>query len=248
MSEHTHPALTAKHKKAPDLQQSLTQYATAALGVAAITGMASAQTPSRHIIYTPANIPLDTQTSRFSLVLIDFNHDGVGDFGLVQNHFTDFFSGGLGFAAYGKLAASGYGAIASHAIPKGQIIDKAGVFKSGSQMMAYAGYGSYEGHKATSAQGAFTNIKNKYLGVRIQLTGQMHEGWIRLTLTTNKQVISGTVTGYAYDTVPNETGLAGGQIGGQVGTASTGRVFVGDALPGSLGALSAGSLAKNSTK
>jgi hypothetical protein len=55
--------------------------------------------------------------------------------------------------------------------------------------------------------------KNRYLGVRFQMSGQTHYGWIRLTVTTNPKHhtagMSGTITGYAYETVPNKAIVAG---------------------------------------
>lgn len=65
------------------------------------------------------------------------------------------------------------------------------------------------------------NFKNKYLGVRFQLNGQTHYGWIRLTVTTNtklkKPSLEATITGYAYESVPNEPIKAGTAV-----TAATG--------------------------
>jgi hypothetical protein len=55
--------------------------------------------------------------------------------------------------------------------------------------------------------------KNRYLGVRFPINGQIHYGWIRLTVTTNPDphtpVMSATITGYAYETVPNKAIAAG---------------------------------------
>lgn len=240
-------ALAADRKQNSDFQQRWKQYAAAALGVAGVSALASAQTPTqRHIVYTPADIALDTKSSRMSFVPIDFNNDGNADVYFVLNHFTDFFSGGLGFAAYGRINVS-MGpnfAIGSHAIPKGEIIDKAGTFKTGTQLLVYAGSGSYESVKHSTAQGPFKNIKNKYLGVRFLINGKVHEGWIRMTLAVKGADISGTISGYAYDTVPNELGLAAGQVGGRVGTGNAdSQVAIEGAVPGSLGMLATGSSA-----
>jgi hypothetical protein len=57
------------------------------------------------------------------------------------------------------------------------------------------------------------NPKNKYLGVRFQLGGKTHYGWIRLTVTLNtkleKPTLEATITGYAYETVANKPIKAG---------------------------------------
>jgi len=239
---------TAKRNQKSDFQQAWKQYAAAAFGVAGASALASAQTPGQHILYTPADIAIDTHSSRQVFIPIDFNHDGVADLYLIASHFTDFFSGGLGFAAYGRITASVGGgnlAITSHALPKGMIIDKGGVFKSGQHSIAYAGSGSYMGVKrASTAQGPFVRVKNKYLGVRFLINGQTHEGWVRLTLAPKGADISGAITGYAFDTVPNEFGLAAGQLGGRVGPEKLPAASaVEDAATGSLGMLAAGSAA-----
>jgi hypothetical protein len=57
------------------------------------------------------------------------------------------------------------------------------------------------------------NPRDKYLGARFQIHGQFHYGWIRLTVTTSKQVhgpiLSAEITEYAYETVVNKPIKAG---------------------------------------
>jgi hypothetical protein len=57
------------------------------------------------------------------------------------------------------------------------------------------------------------NLKNQYLGVRFQLHGKTHYGWIRLTVTVNtkleKPTLEATITGYAYETIANKPIKAG---------------------------------------
>lgn len=56
------------------------------------------------------------------------------------------------------------------------------------------------------------NPKDRYVGVRFQIDGQTHYGWIRLTVTTHvthQPPMSATITAYAYETVPNKPILAG---------------------------------------
>ena len=185
---------------------------------------------------------MDTGVLRHTNIPIDLNHDGITDLSIVASHFRDSHSGG-GFNAYGKIWLSMNSAIGSHAIPKGMIIDKAGTFKGGRQTLAYAfSFGSPRTSGANGASGPFANITNKYLGVRIVIKGQVHEGWIRLTLASKGYDISGVITGYAYDTVPNEVGLAAGQIGGQIKPPTAdGKAVIENAAAGSLGVLAAGS-------
>ena len=54
------------------------------------------------------------------------------------------------------------------------------------------------------------NPKNRYLGVRFQIKGQTHYGWVRLTVITEPGSFwSATITGYAYETVPTKKIKAG---------------------------------------
>lgn len=89
--------------------------------------------------------------------------------------------------------------------------------------------------------------KSHYLGVRFQINGENHYGWIRLTVTTNPQVggpvMTATISGYAYETIANKPISAGtaasamsegqvlGEIQGREG-ASLGMLALGaDGLP-----------------
>lgn len=56
------------------------------------------------------------------------------------------------------------------------------------------------------------NAKNRFLGVRFLINGRTHYGWIRLTVTIPsdvKEFMTATITGYAYETIPNKAILAG---------------------------------------
>jgi hypothetical protein len=52
--------------------------------------------------------------------------------------------------------------------------------------------------------------KNRYVGVRFWIKGETHFGWIRLSVNTDiPHNMSATITGYAYETVPNKPIFAG---------------------------------------
>ena len=81
--------------------------------------------------------------------------------------------------------------------------------------------------------------KNKYLGVRFQMDGETHYGWIRLTVISgNNGPISATITAYAYETEANKTILAGisektvSSRGGEIDGPSLGMLAAGaEAVP-----------------
>jgi hypothetical protein len=52
-------------------------------------------------------------------------------------------------------------------------------------------------------------VKNRYLGIRFQIKGQVHYGWARMTVTTTQRSFTATLTGYAYETIPGKPIIAG---------------------------------------
>lgn len=63
---------------------------------------------------------------------------------------------------------------------------------------------SLNGH---NANGYWLNVKSpRFLGVKFLISGETHFGWIRITSSTADQA---TVSGYAYETVPNKPVIAG---------------------------------------
>lgn len=236
----TATAVARKRKQNFDFQQCLKQYATAALGTAGVSAVALAQNPSHHIQYTPANISLTAPPG--SVVPIDFNHDGITDISMSAYGFTQAFSG-HGGSVNGNLyviPAVGNLANGAHAFAFGVPLDNFGTFRSSKQRMAYArevvlATSSY--HKTTSG-GPFKNVTNKYLGVKIKIGGQMHEGWVRISLTCNHGTVSATITGYAYDIVANEK-ISAGRLLFPASEKSESQ----EAMPASLGILAAGSAA-----
>lgn len=78
-------------------------------------------------------------------------------------------------------------------------------------------------------------VKNRYLGLKFKIDGKFHFGWARLTVTTQKRDCTATLTGYAYETIPNRPIIAGKTKGPDVVTvhpASLGRLATGaSAIP-----------------
>ena len=60
-------------------------------------------------------------------------------------------------------------------------------------------------------------VRNPYLGLKFVIHGKIHYGWARVSVTLGHQRqyddVSGTLTGYAYETIPNKpiiTGMTNG--------------------------------------
>jgi len=193
--------------------------------------LALAQTASADIIYTPANVTLTTGTT-FSL---DLNHDGNTDFTL-----ADFMRSKTFSVSYRRVLDLGGPANAAAVIASPH---NAGALNSGALIGPGASFGTVHNQPAllasilyvifsrTSSFGNWNNVTNRYLGLRFDIDGQPHYGWARLDVTTRFYPyydVTGTLTGYAYDTVAGQQVLAGQ-------TSSTPE-------PGTLGLLALGSL------
>jgi hypothetical protein len=54
------------------------------------------------------------------------------------------------------------------------------------------------------------NKAKRYLGLKIQVRGRTHYGWARFTVVNTKRaLVAASLTGYAYETIPNKPIIAG---------------------------------------
>jgi hypothetical protein len=62
-----------------------------------------------------------------------------------------------------------------------------------------------------SSNGQWKEASRRYLGLKFIIKGQIHYGWARLTVDADwgHEGIHATLTGYAYETVPNKPIIAG---------------------------------------
>jgi hypothetical protein len=180
-------------------------YALAA-GAAGVAVVALAQPSEAEIIYTPANetIPRNRHLS------LDMNHDGTPDVGFffyifAYHSFRDTLNvGALGDG--GVIAgAAGY----ASPLFKGFGVGAGRVFAAGSQRMERSSGIDYEFYHRR-IYGPWANQINRYLGVAFIIDGATHYGWIRLSVTIAQyEPMTATVTGYAYETVANQSIHAG---------------------------------------
>ena len=216
----------------------LAAYALAAMAMGVGT-RAAAQQPLGHIVYTPANIPILAPGG--STIALDLNKDGIADFYIRTTGYSSSNSGQfIKHEGVYETPAIGNYAIGKQALHKGEIIDVGGKFRTSKVGLAVVNFFAASGHFGSTSKGAFKHVTDKYLGVRFRIAGQMHEGWVRLTMTQSFGDISGAITGYAFDTVPNETGLAAGQIRSREESAEAPENTVQPATLGMLGLGAAG--------
>jgi hypothetical protein len=135
---------------------------------------------------------------------------------------------------FGQKPAFGNSAV-GHSNSEGVEYDSA--LKAGSQIGPGA---RFEGRKATFASvdsgfgryygGPWRNVSNRYVGLKFKIKGTTHYGWARMNVSATGLKITGTLTGYAYETIPNKPIITGKTKGPDVITVNE----------GSLGALAAG--------
>jgi hypothetical protein len=196
----------------PSIDQRLTSYALAAsaagVGVLALTMPAEGR-----IIYTPAHHVI-THGGSFSL---DVNHDGVIDFTLRDRSFTRSMSTFISMLS--AIPAAGNGIDGWTAVQRGlsntQMQHYAFALKAGVRI---GGAQYFVGQKIASVSagpgggyydGSWVNVKNRYLGLQFKINGAVHYGWARLNVQVQNQRVTGTLTGYAYETLADKSIVVG---------------------------------------
>ena len=103
----------------------------------------------------------------------------------------------------------------------------------------YDGVYHFKGQWANGGKG----VKNRYLGLKFQVSGKTHFGWARLNVAFKRHLgFFAVLTGYAYETIPNKPIIAGktkgpGYISAQEPDAA---LIMPTSEPATLGALAMG--------
>ena len=200
-------------KLSESLHRQLNSYAVAA-SAAGVSMLALAQPGEAKIVYTPAH----QKITNFHL---DLNHDGVTDFLLSA---TSRFSMATAiFALYvspldrqNEVWREGNYATA---LPAGARIEAG--FPRGGRVMIHNTYTinnastKFNGPWANSGKG----IGNRYLGLKFLINGKTHFGWARFKVVPGHSgYMNCTLTGYAYETIPNKAIIAGKTQGNEDAT------------------------------
>jgi hypothetical protein len=215
----TSPAAIGSSSPSP-LDQRLRSYSLAA-GAAGVTLLALASPAQAEIVYTPAHAKL-TSTGQFP---IDFNHDGVVDF-LILNK-SSYKTGSCSFCAQ-NLNVSGNGnagaAVLGHevvgqrgdALPlkAGAVIGPADNFLDAQTDQILMASAFNDNNSFLRIYGKFPNTKDRYLGLKFEINGAVHYGWarfvaVRAGFVGSSPFVWAAIDGYAYETVPNQPIVAG---------------------------------------
>lgn len=219
------------------LHHQLNMYALAA-SAAGVSVLATAQPAKANIVYTHAHVTLQNPAS-FAL---DLNHDGIIDFYLDlhravrgRSHSASFlsichrlsFSNCESFNSSTapnalnaiEIIANRYYRFKATALHAGAEIQSKARFRNKKAVLMGAGefYDTSQGRTSTRWIAPWVNdgkgVKNRYLGLKFKIKGKFHFGWARLTVATEKNRFTATLTGYAYETIPGKAIIAGATQG-----------------------------------
>jgi hypothetical protein len=191
------------------IHQQLNMYAFAATA-AGVGVLALAKPAQGKIIYTSTHHVI-TQNHHYKL---DLNHDGVADFNL-----SNYYNCGTDFCAIWLYALPAAGnavegingpvGLAQSCQPNDPMIASAlrGGSRIGPKAPFCGGMMANVGWVATF--GKWWNVNNRYLGLKFQIKGKTHYGWARLNVKGSGVNITATLTGYAYETIPGKSIIAG---------------------------------------
>lgn len=216
------------------LEKNLWAYAAAA-SAAGVGMLASPQTAQAKIVYTPVNANVKLGYT------LDLNHDGIADFYLVQGG-TASIAGSSHFSYLQvchipennashqcvqssssiqpnkdntvRIVSSGAAALPAGAkIAFGEKFQVPGLAADMVGREFYSGSNTAQHFNGPWANGG-KGVHDRYLGFKFKINGQFHYGWARLSVTTPAHgAYTATLTGYAYETVPNK-GIVAGQTSG----------------------------------
>jgi hypothetical protein len=165
--------------------------------------LALTQPAEARIVYTPVYHVVG-KNGRYN---IDLNHDKVVDLTLVNTHQcnTDFCVDALSAipaAGNGIEGVRGFLSIPyASALTRGAVVGAKQAFQGKFMASSESGQGTL---------GRWLNVNNRYLGLKFQIKGKTHFGWARLSVhVSGSAFVKATLTGYAYETIPNKAIAAG---------------------------------------
>ncbi len=197
------------------LDKTLVAYANAAtaagVGIIALACPASAK-----IVYTHVDKQLPVNKTFF----LDLNHDGIADFGFNNT------AGTTSVGAWGFLtifpaksanriwgAGTGDGGFFRYAsaLAAGAQVGPNAQLTPGNKLMAHSSFsgGPRRAPSSSGCKGPWKNVTNRYLGMKFMIDGKAHYGWARLSVSCSDAVVTATLTGYAYETIPNKPIITG---------------------------------------
>lgn len=209
---------SSKVANIPDsIREHLHTYALAA-SAAGVTLLALAPLGEAEIVYTPANL----QISPIGSYTLDVDNDGTTDFTFFDTTYSPlgslWVSGALAGSAANGVALARFGrfrSFAAKALHSGHRIGPKTRFgSSGFSVLMVEGYDSIYPPYRQWCAGPWKDKQDRYLGLKFMIGSEIHYGWARLSETcTHGDWQTAVLTGYAYETIPNQAIKAGQEQG-----------------------------------
>jgi hypothetical protein len=188
------------------LHKRINAYALAA-SAAGVGVLALASSAQAKIVYTKAHhrIPLNTFYN------VDVNHDGVADLAFFEKATSSSGSHYAILLGVPKRVNAIEGSIFrsqwyfAFALKRGVTVGPPWLTNSAiGDWMAFA-------DESGKQSGNWVNVKNRYIGLKFVINGAYHYGWVRMRVIVppHSGSIVATLTGYAYETIPNKKIIAG---------------------------------------
>ena len=192
----------------------LASYATAAGATAAV--VAAPPSAQARIVYTPLDVKI-SGTRQGTSDSYTLSPDGVHEVltlyagGVSSSFFTVFFDA-TGISGAEVIVSQGGLGGGINVLNAGQKIGASANFKSGGYF-AFVFWTSGD-FNAPQPGGQWIGISNKYFGFNFSIDGKTHYGWGRISVSSpGAKTIDATLTGVAYETIPNRRILAGQENG-----------------------------------
>lgn len=196
------------------LDKKLSVYALAA-GAAGVCTLALAPPADAKIIYTKTNTPILVNKPYY----LDVNHDGTPDFTISLGAGGYFVISWVDVGVQGSQITKGfYNSVVTTKpgfgfeadLPPNVPVWKNRNFGALRHAMAECTLIHNKSSYQTHSVGPWRNVESRYLGLKFSISGQTHYGWARLNVKLDKKCkFTVTLTGYAYETVPNKLILTG---------------------------------------
>ena len=224
------PSAARKTSKISDsLNRQLNTYAQVACA-AGVSMLALAGASEAEVVYTETYQVTHTGAP----VYIDLNHDGINDFLMRTNFYVGTSGTDIGLSAWGDRNAQN--AVAGRRLSSGgdYFFSAASALRAGAEIgpkvdfSAPLPFMAEEHFKRVGNQysdlgawaGKGNGVKDRYLGLKFVILGEVHYGWARLSVALGHERqfgdVSGTLTGYAYETIPDKPIIAGDITGPDV--------------------------------
>jgi hypothetical protein len=188
---------------ADSVHQHLNMYALAATA-AGVGILAVAQPAEASIVYRSVNVPIPVNGG---LIQMDLNNDGVNDFAFSYFSYQTHGLGDVFLKVQPDQAANeiddhtSQGHVCAAALFKGVRVGPKSRFHQDPAKGLYMWFKGFGGSQTGNTFfGPWLFLRGqRYLGLKFVVNGETHFGWARLKLG----ITGTTLTGYAYETVPN---------------------------------------------